>query len=81
MTNRIAEINSIDKDMFRALYKDLCNKPAFARLFNWGPGVLNKEETDCIKGTLASNGVRSPITNEELDLICGAICSRSVKLL
>lgn len=81
MTNRIAEINSIDKDRFRALYKDLYNKPAFVRLFNWGPSVLNKEEADYIKGTLISNGVRPPITNEELDLICGAISSRSVKLV
>lgn len=79
MMNRKKEINSMDKESFKALFRDVYKQPPFVRLFNWGADSLDVDEREVIKAKLIAGGLKPPILSEELDLICGIISKRSAE--
>lgn len=79
MVDRSREINSMDKESFKALFRSVYKQPGFVHLFNWGSGALNSDETEVVKNKMIDGGLKPPIMTDELDLICGIISKRSIK--
>ncbi len=78
MVNRKKEINSLDRSYFKKILNEVSVTPEFARLFNWGAGNIKERDREILKCTLIDCGLESPITDDELNEICTAICSRAV---
>jgi hypothetical protein len=69
----------MDKEKFKVLFRAVYKQPAFVHLFNWGSGALNADEKEVVVNKMVAGGLKPPIMNDELDLICGIISKRGVK--